>query len=264
MLLALVAAALAGTTAGLSRSFPAEGITEISLEQSGGSVQVVTDPGIGLVEALGAPTQWEEGCLVDAQQHEHRIHIEVRHSAGRKSCRVDWRLVVPPDVSLTLRLGGGGAQVTGLSGPLDIELASGDLVLEDVTGDLRARVGTGAVRGNFSGRVAAVEVATGGVHLEGMIHPLDVAVGLGNIGLTWGLAPRGQTRAITGAGSLTLLLPPATPVTLIWERTIGPRKVMLPEDDNASTRFVVGAGIGSVLVDDLASERGRKRARVRR
>jgi hypothetical protein len=256
--------ALAAAPRGLTSTFPAEGITHVALSQGAGSVHVRTDAGVGMIEAIGVPLQWDEGCAVDAQQSEEKIRLTVDDPPGLKTCHVDWTIVLPPTVAVTLAQRSGVVKIEGLSARLDVDLGNGDVVLTDVTGPLAATLGMGGLSGNFSGREATVRVGKGGVHLEGLIHPVDIEVGLGNIGLTYGLAPRGEVNATTGAGQVTVLLPPATPVAVLWERVIGPKRIELTEDANAPTRLTLGAGVGNVLVDDLNSERGRKRARVDR
>jgi hypothetical protein len=264
VILLTAAVALSAAPRGLSSAFPAEGVTRFALRQGGGSVLVEADPNAGMVEAIGTPTQWEEGCAVDATQQAEHVQVTVVDPPGMRTCRVDWRVVLPPGVQVSIDTGQGGVHLRALEGEVGVRIGTGDLVLEDVTGEIQVKLGTGGVQGNFSGRSGTFEVGKGGVHLDGLLHPVRATVGLGNIGLTYGLAPRGEVTASTGAGAITVLLPPDSPVAVLWGRALGPKRVLLPENEAAPTRLSLSAGVGSVLVDDLTSERGLKRAHVRR
>jgi hypothetical protein len=101
------------------------------------------------------------------------------------NCRVSYDIVAPEGVKVRGSLGSGDVQLRGV-GAVDVELTSGDLMVHDLKGDVRARAGSGDIElvnitGKLtasvqSGNVRAVRISGGPVDVRATSGDVDVDV----------------------------------------------------------------------------------------
>ncbi len=79
---------------------------------------------------------------------------------------ISYELVVPSDTKLLSKTGSGGQEVSGLSGPAEVQSGSGSLKISDIGGQVRARTGSGGISiSNVAGSVSA-HTGSGSIHGE--------------------------------------------------------------------------------------------------
>ncbi|MFJ3879070.1 hypothetical protein ACIPW5_16560 [Streptomyces sp. NPDC090077] len=113
-------------------------------------------------------------------------------AAAGLGCSVRLAVTVPAGVPLKVSGGTGRISVSGMAATVDAETGPGTLVLADLRGPLRARVGDGTLR------------ATGLT-----VPQADIRAGAGRAEARFA-APPEQVTARAGAGRLELVLPPDT------------------------------------------------------
>lgn len=135
-------------------------------------------------------------------------------------CSVDARLIVNPDVPVTVRSSSGGVTLRALRGPAELVSDSGNIAVSDTTGDL-------ALRTDF-GNIRAVEVGAG--RLVGRSDS-------GNVSVTMAVAPQ-QVTLRTDSGNVELVLPEGPETYRIDATTDSGATEVLVRTDPTSTRVI--------------------------
>ncbi|MEV4254522.1 hypothetical protein AB0J52_15340 [Spirillospora sp. NPDC049652] len=146
-------------------------------------------------------------------------------------CDAEVTLSVPPGVSVRGRVASGTLAVRGLSGGVDVVGNSGTLELSDLSGPVRARVGSGSVNGERlrSGDVSAT-------------------AGSGSIDLGFTSAPQ-RVVARTGSGSIALAVPAGSRYALSGRSGSGSWEIADGIVDSSSANSLdLTTGSGSVDV----------------
>ena len=92
-------------------------------------------------------------------------------------CRINYVLLVPPDVSLEVRTDAGDVRLSELTGDVQITVAAGDVEAEHLTGPLRVHSGSGDVSGMELRTVATdIEASAGDIDLSFARVPVTVTV----------------------------------------------------------------------------------------
>lgn len=116
---------------------------------------------------------------------------------------------------------------------VDVELERGDVLLSDLSGDVRVQVGAGEVHGGvFTGDDIAVAVGAGNVSLDVDARPVDIWVDVGAGDLYLGVPPGGYVMDI-GVGTGELWLDGVV------------------EDTDAESRLHARTGAGAVLISEI-------------
>ncbi len=134
---------------------------------------------------------------------------------------VSYELVVPSDTKLLSKTGSGAQDISGVSGPAEVNTGSGNLKVSDIGGQLRARTGSGGITiSNIAGSVSA-HTGSGSIHGERLgtasstpatrgasnsfaetaAGDFDFQTGSGSIHIS---DLRGAVRAHTGSGRIEL------------------------------------------------------------
>jgi len=127
------------------------------------------------------------------------------------NCEINYTLTVPASARLVLHTGNGPVSVADVTGSLTLDTGAGGISLDNVSGDVVAHAGDGGI-GATRLRSTSVQASTGngGIHLEWVAAPKNVAVqtGDGGIGLT---VPQGTgpyaVSATTGDGGTSVDVP---------------------------------------------------------
>lgn len=128
---------------------------------------------------------------------------------GSGSFSADFRLKVPKKYSLSVRTGGGGLRVAGLSGSVELETSGGAVRVSKVSGDVRARSYGGSIE--VSEVAGAVEARTsgGGIQVSSSGGPVQARTSGGAVDVTV-LKGYGGVRAESSGGGVTVSVPKGT------------------------------------------------------
>lgn len=179
----------------------------VVIELDAGSVEVLGDP-----EAIGAVgtvvTSW--GGRVP--EVEHYVDEGVLHVVGRCEplqivCTVDLELVVPTGVAVTVETGSGDVLVEELTGDVDARTGSGDVDLARLAGHVEVDTGSGDVSlCDVSGNVVA-ETGSGDVQATGSTSRMfDATTGSGSV-IVEMAGDFDRLDAETGSGDVLLTVP---------------------------------------------------------
>ena len=247
----LAATAIAGP---FDRRFPAEAVETFTFEMSAGAVLFKVDPNIGMVEIHGKPDNWDEqGCGIDMGLDDGHawLKLHTEHASVIRACKANWDITLPPHVDLSIDFNNGDASLDGpFTGDMKVVLGAGDLTFVSASGALDVTLGGGQLEGAYTGTALTIRGSQGGVHLTEMVAPVDIEIGLGNIDLSYAMAPIGELVLRTGTGGITVRMPAFTPVQTEL-RGVGPKKVKLPKGSNAKTIIKASTGVGKILIEPL-------------
>jgi hypothetical protein len=82
------------------------------------------------------------------------------------SCQTPVTVTAPPDAVVTIENGGGGVQVSGIQGGVDVQTSAGSVEVADLAGIVRIRSSAGSIRGSVAGDDIDVRTSAGSVTLE--------------------------------------------------------------------------------------------------
>lgn len=128
-------------------SYPAAGIATIDVASETGSVSIVTAD----TDEVTVETRISDGLRPTGE--DQRVvgeTLELRATCpnfGSDWCSVDYVVRVPPDVAVVVRTDDGRIDVTGTTGPVDVDGDDGSVHLTDVVGPVRAATDSGRVEG---------------------------------------------------------------------------------------------------------------------
>ncbi|MEO3785417.1 DUF4097 family beta strand repeat-containing protein [Actinocorallia sp. B10E7] len=242
-LLALLAGSLAAMDLMLASSKTTSDVyerslTSLSIDLDNASVEVEPGP-VGRVRVVRV-LRWssfepkiQETWEGDTLRIKVRCRIEIT-----RPCRVSYRLSVPAQTPLTVKGGGGDVTVRDLTEKIDVDLAGGDIRLENVLGDLDVT----NVAGNVSimdsrSRSVVVESTAGDTHLGFVTPPTSVDVR-------------------TTAGNLEIQVPRGALYFVDAESVAGSREVSVEQTGSAPHRIRARNDSGDLAVRYQGSSGG--------
>ena len=220
-------------------------VTRVELHNGSGNVTVRAADEV----RLDADIWWlgNEAPTIDIEVLGDTLVIDMRcESLPFGGCSADWQMALPVELSLELETGSGDVEVwtrrgdaiisTGsgnvdvddLSGDLDIDTGSGDVLVGALEGDLKAKTGSGNV--DVDGVTGHVELSTGSGDVYGRslcADTLRVSTGSGNVDVKACRAPD-STDVDTGSGDVEITVP------------------------SGSYRIETSTGSGDISVNDLS------------
>ena len=223
-------------------------IDRVELRNGSGNVTVRASAEV----QLDADIWWlgDEAPTIDFNVLGDTLIIDTRcESLPFGGCSVDWEMGLPPELSLDLETGSGDVEVwtrlgdaiisTGsgnvdvddLSGDLDIDTGSGDVLLGAIDGDLKAKTGSGNI--DADGVTGHVDLSTGSGDVYGRslcAETLKVRTGSGNVDVQACRAPD-STDIDTGSGDVEVVVP------------------------SGSYRIETSTGSGDITIEDLSDSR---------
>lgn len=210
----LACASRAGAEETAAKSFPAAGITAVSVEAPAGSIAVKAGSAGIEVEATNVDP---ERCLLTmaAKDGILVLRAETRSRTGffRKGCEADFRVTMP--AALRLRA----------------ETGAGSIRLDGVSGEVTANTGAGGIKGTLASSKA------------------DLHTGAGSIDLAWKASPAaGRIKADTGAGSVRVAFPEGTKLEADLSTGVGSVSNQLGDTKGAGLRVTAASGVGSVAI----------------
>ncbi|SDF57518.1 Putative adhesin [Lentzea fradiae] len=178
-------------------------------------------------------------------------------------CDANYEVFVPsPDITVVGNVGSGDVTIEGLAS-VDFETGSGEIVLLDIAGDVKANSGSGDLRATRIGGTLTADLGSGRIELntvggkvfaltrsgrvEGTALSGDVVADAssGRVELT--LAEPRSVRVNAGSGDVTVRVP-GGPYKITGTSGSGDREIHVPTDPAAALELNLTTGSGEVRV----------------
>lgn len=186
-----IAFAAVMTTNGTSsevREYSSLGIEKIRIENTSGKT-TVSPMLVNKIEILAFKRKFSEKCSYTVEKSDYaEIIVRVERPVG-EDCDVDLDLKVPKEADL------------------NIWSRSGDVVLNDLEGNLTFNVSSGSVSGRGKFKKIEGKSGSGSVDLSGLTSGGKVNSGSGSVRLRFLEYPMGRMEVKTGSGDANLLFP---------------------------------------------------------
>jgi len=205
--------ARASDDGGFQRTLTVNGPVDLDLTTGSGNVRI-TSGAAGKVEITARikATKWFGGSVEDRireieahppiQQSGNTIRINHVDNELGHNISISYDVVVPPETRLHAHTGSGDQEISGLTGPVEVETGSGDVRVSEIGNTVRAETGSGDVE---------IRQIKGDLHTKtgsGTIHAMDIAGGLeahsGSGGIEFNQTAPGSVRVTTGSGDVDL------------------------------------------------------------
>jgi DUF4097 and DUF4098 domain-containing protein YvlB len=120
----------------------------------------------------------------------------------RRNISISYEVTVPAETRLHARTGSGNEQVSGISGPADLQTGSGNLTVSDIGSSVKAETGSGNVIADRIQGSLRARSGSGDIRANGVAGGFDGSAGSGNITLEQ--TASGSVRVDTGSGGIDL------------------------------------------------------------
>lgn len=191
------------------QEFTFDGVAEVHVSLIGGDLEMTAGTGPARLEVrvlAGEPVRvrHDNGDL-EVEQRRRRIggrgRAEMEH-------RAMVRLVVPAEVTASIRTVTAGVLVAGIAGRVDIQGVTGEVLLERLAGDLRARTVSGGVEASGVGGRVTVNTVSGDVTLsDATSASIEVRSLSGDVIIDCATAPADRAMVNTMSGEVVLRVP---------------------------------------------------------
>lgn len=227
-----IAIVLACASWAAAESFPAAGLTALSVETAGGDI--VVEAGGERVEvtvkdndpALCVVTMEPKGGVLTLKAED-----KSRSWLRRKGCEASFTIKAPAALRVRASAAAGDMRVAGIKGALVLGTGAGSITLDEVGGELRASTGAGDITGTLSSSSA------------------EISTGAGSVELAWKTSPaKGRVKAGAGAGDVRLSFPEGTAVEAVLSSGVGSASNELGDTKGAGLRVTAASGVGDVLL----------------
>lgn len=218
-------------------------LSAVQLTASDGDIKIHTGPGAGA--AIHRTIHYRGKTKPQpGQQVTDGVLTFVR---GCGDCSVDYDLTVPASVQVRIRNGSGSVRVTDVA-TADIQAGSGDVMVRNVPGAVRAHTGSGSVRVDSTGAQNDLHTSSGDITAIALGGGTLLAdTGSGSIRLIFGTAPA-NVRATTGSGDLRIKLPSGR-YKIDSSTGSGDKNITVPDDRTATATVFAKTGSGSININ---------------
>ncbi len=229
-----VVASPAFATDTVTKSFDADSVKSLLVEQGAGKVKIVAgDVKHATVEVTKHQFD-EEACklVIELDGKELRVTNKDSWKILQKKCEADLDITVPKNVDAKIRVGSGDVEVTGLKGDLSYEVGSGNIVVKKAElNDLDGKSGSG------------------NVWVEGALADGDLKIGAGNADVKLAKAEKKSKLDIKlGTGKATISLPKDATVKSSFKAGLGSLTNEFSQSDNAVYTISGAAGAGDMEI----------------
>lgn len=167
---------------------PSEGITQIEIQSGGGRVVVRASDG-ALAHARADAALGGAACGLTAAREGSVWRVKT-HNTGAGVCDVALMLDVPKKASVKVTMVSGDLMMSGLAGPLEIDITEGN-----------------AVVGNSPQKITA-HLGRGSLSAQGLRGPADLALERGNLQLFCHAQMTGTVALNVAHGQVSVVVPP--------------------------------------------------------
>ena len=193
------------------KSLTVSGPIRIELISGSGDAQVTTGPD-GEVHVHGEiqARAWSDKAgqrRVDAIQSNPPVVQEgslIRiggSSSNSRDVSIDYTITVPADAEIRATSSSGDLEITGLKGPANFTVGSGDVKALKISGDVQVTAGSGAVELSDIGGQVQVTAGSGDITLDKIKDDIRLQTGSGALEIS---DPGGKLEATTGSGDITI------------------------------------------------------------
>jgi DUF4097 and DUF4098 domain-containing protein YvlB len=202
----------------VTRNFNGAGVTELSVETSGGSITVNGDQGSGFkVEMYVKPNNWNGNKQLSKEEIEDRLEDydiligaekgRVTASAKRKpgvkwdknSVSIGFKVFTPRNVATFLNTSGGSIRIASLTGSQNFTTSGGSLKVEDLKGQIHGRTSGGSIEVTHCSEDIDLETSGGSIKAEALKGKIELNTSGGSITLN---DINGDVLAHTSGGSV--------------------------------------------------------------
>jgi hypothetical protein len=240
----------------MHHEYPAHNPAFLAVEIDSGSVEVAaTDTDQISVELSGSGA---DDTLVERDGN--RLTVTGPRSRGfSRSRSVHARIAAPTGSDLVTKLGSAPATATGTLGVVRIATGSGDVDVEEVTGNAEVRTGSGDVRVRHIGGEANLKSGSGDITVGELLGASRLATGSGDIAVRHA---EGAVSAKSGSGDVRVQ--EAGPKADLASATgyLEVHRIATGRADlkNVSGNIRVGIPAGTPVWTDIATGTGRVRS----
>lgn len=218
----------------VKKSFDADQVKNLLVEQGAGNVKIVaTDGKQATVEATKRAYD-ESACKLEIELDGKELRVTNKDSWKnlQKKCEVDFEIQVPKALDARLKVGSGNVEVTGLKGDLSYEVGSGNIQVKKAElDDLDGKSGSG------------------NVSIEGQLAAGDLKLGAGNADLKLVRAEKKSKLDVKlGTGKATIALPKDATVKSSFKAGLGSLTNEFGQSDNAVYTISGAAGAGDMEI----------------
>lgn len=231
--------------------FPASGPILATVRIAAGSLRITAEPRDTVAVDVQPSASGEASRQAAAETYVDmagdQLTVETPQARGfilRRHGPVNITIRVPLDSRLMLRSASADVTCDGRYGDSDINLASGDLMIEQVAGHLQcgtasgdvrfarvdssltATAASGDIRGHSVGGDLSAKTASGDVNIEAVAGSVGVSTASGDVSI--GNVAAGSVRMHTASGDVVLGVAEGTPVWLDLNTLSGDTRTDLP------------------------------------
>jgi hypothetical protein len=213
------------------QSFPAAGITTLDVRGSSGSISITGSE----TDTIHVTARISDGLRKTGESRRVVGNTLQLHNTcpnfGSDWCRVDYDISVPRGLTVVVRSDGGSVDVTGLTGPINVDTDNGSVDLAELSGDVHVS--------SDNGRIDAVRLRSQTVtaHTDNGRLTLEFAV------------PPTTVVATADNGRVTIVVPnDATTYRVETATDNGSRNVTVNEDDGSTRTISARTDNGSITI----------------
>lgn len=220
----------------VKKTFDAAGIKKLALEQASGKVEILgTDAKTATVTATKG--RFDDACELSMATKGSELVVRNKEPSldFNRKCQVDFKIEVPKQVAMDLKVGAGDVTIDGVKGTLEYKLGNGDLRVKDA--DLAEVDG---------------KSGSGDVEIAGHVGDAELKIGAGNAKITLDRAPaKGKLDVKVGTGNATIALPKDAKVKSTFKAGLG--SLTNEFGDSADAQFTISgsAGTGDMTIRKL-------------
>ncbi len=216
-ILGLSALPLSAATGHFERTLKVSGNVDLDVASGSGNITVHTGNGdtVYVSAKIHANTSWLFGGNAEekirrieqnppVEQSGNSIHIGRNEDRDLlRNISIDYDLTVPAQTRLNSHTGSGDEDIRGLQLPLVAKTGSGNVTVDNISGETRVSSGSGDLKINSVKGTLVAQTGSGNIRAEGVAGEVVANSGSGNVEVHQ-IGVSGNVRAETGSGNIRL------------------------------------------------------------
>jgi len=207
----------AATTGHFERTLKVSGNVDLDVASGSGNITVHTGNGdtVYVSAKIHANNSWLFGGNAEekirrieqnppVEQSGNSIHIGRNEDRDLlRNISIDYDLTVPAQTRLNSHTGSGDEDIRGLQLPLVAKTGSGNVTVDNISGETRVSSGSGDLKINSVKGTLVAQTGSGNIRAEGVAGEVVANSGSGNVEVHQ-IGVSGNVRAETGSGNIRL------------------------------------------------------------
>jgi len=216
-ILGLAALPLSAATGHFERTLKVSGNVDLDVASGSGNITVHTGNGdtVYVSAKIHANNSWLFGGNAEekirrieqnppVEQSGNSIHIGRNEDRDLlRNISIDYDLTVPAQTRLNSHTGSGDEDIRGLQLPLVAKTGSGNVTVDNISGETRVSSGSGDLKINSVKGTLVAQTGSGNIRAEGVAGEVVANSGSGNVEVHQ-IGVSGNVRAETGSGNIRL------------------------------------------------------------